>query len=125
MARQRAFADQTNANAWLAAHGVPLPIDITAPSSLDAVPQEIRAQIQSAALLPVVAVSGVAGALGSFGMMLLLSLFFLLGGQQLAEQVVQMFGKRAGGTDERQRLYCTTIVPRMPATACAGWLHTN
>jgi predicted PurR-regulated permease PerM len=30
-------------------------------------------------------------------MMLLLSLFFLLGGQQLSEQVVQMFGSRAAG----------------------------
>src|SRR5262249_48234872 len=40
-------------------------------------------------------VSEAAGALGSLGIMLLLSIFFLLGGPTLAEQVSRAFGDRA------------------------------
>jgi predicted PurR-regulated permease PerM len=40
-------------------------------------------------------VGGVVGVLGSLAVMLLLSVFFLLGGQQLADQIIQAFGDRA------------------------------
>jgi predicted PurR-regulated permease PerM len=86
---QEALVSEDVANSWLAEHGLPVQIDLAA--TRDSVAQQLGAASES----PLAALDGALGAAGRFGMMLLLSVFFLLGGRQLAEQVVRAFGSGA------------------------------
>jgi predicted PurR-regulated permease PerM len=65
-------------------------VDLTSGPTLDSVAQ----QMLGASASPLTIVDGVFGALGRLGMMLLLSVFFLLGGSQLADMVIHSFGSR-------------------------------
>jgi predicted PurR-regulated permease PerM len=90
-AKQRALAEQVMVNGWLTEHGVPIQLDLASDASLDTLVQ----QMLGASPGPLALVGGAVGAVGSLGMMLLLSVFFLLGGTQLAEQIIHTFGGRA------------------------------
>jgi predicted PurR-regulated permease PerM len=89
-ASQQAVAEQVLVNSWLTDHGVPVHVDLASGAMLNNAAQQVLA----AAPGPLTLVSGALGAVGSIGMMLLLSVFFLLGGPQLAEQVIHMVGGR-------------------------------
>ena len=82
---------QSEVNAWLTQHAVGVQLDL----SPDNLARQLGSQFQSSASIPVTIVTGVMGALGSLALMLLLSVFFLVGGPQLAEQVAQQFGSAA------------------------------
>ena len=90
-AKQQALAEQMMVNGWLGEYSVPIQVDVVSSGSLDTVVQ----QAVRAAPGPLGLVGGAVGAAGSVGMMLLLSVFFLLGGPQLAEQLIHSFGGRA------------------------------
>jgi predicted PurR-regulated permease PerM len=90
-AKQRALGEQMTINGWLTEHGVPLQLDLASGAALDTVVQQVLGALPG----PLGLLGGVVGVLGSLGMMLLLSVFFLLGGPQLAEQVIHTFGGRA------------------------------
>jgi predicted PurR-regulated permease PerM len=90
-ATQQALAMQGGVNTWLAEYAVPLQVDLASRPALDSVAQ----QILGASASPLTVVNGVVGVFGRLGMMLLLSVFFLLGGSQLAEQVIHSSGCRA------------------------------
>jgi predicted PurR-regulated permease PerM len=89
-ATQRAADTQSLLNGWLTETGVPLQLDVVSSTNLDQLQNELRSRFQVGTVLN----SGMQ-VLGDVGMMVLLSVFFLLGGPQLAEQVVQAFGARA------------------------------
>jgi predicted PurR-regulated permease PerM len=89
-AARQVLAAQSAANSWLIQHDVGLQLDLSLAS--ENLAREVSSQFQSSASIPVVVVTGVMGALGSLALMLLLSVFFLVGGPQLAEQVAQQFG---------------------------------
>jgi predicted PurR-regulated permease PerM len=88
-ATQRILAAQVIVSTWLAQHGVPVQLDLVSTRSFETLARE------SAAPSPLTAVQELTSALGSAGMMLLLSVFFLVGGPQLADQVISSFGDRA------------------------------
>jgi len=88
-ATQRALIAQVMTNTWLAEHGAPFQLDVLSGLSLD------RVAAQLGASNPMAVVGGAANVVGNVGLMLLLSVFFLLGGPQLADQVIQTFGTRA------------------------------
>jgi predicted PurR-regulated permease PerM len=90
-AKQQALAEQMVVNGWLMEHGVPMHVDLASGAPLDTVVQRLLGASPGPLGLVGVAVE----AAGSLGMMLLLSVFFLLGGPQLAEQVIHAFGSRA------------------------------
>jgi predicted PurR-regulated permease PerM len=90
-ARQQALGEQMLVNVWLTQHGVPLHMDLASNESLDSVVQQVLGALPG----PLSVVSGAAGAVGSVGMMLLLSVFFLLGGPPLAEEVIHTFDGQA------------------------------
>jgi predicted PurR-regulated permease PerM len=90
-AKQQVLAEQMMLNSWLTEHGVPIQVDLATGASFDTVIQQVLAASPG----PLGLVGGAVGAVGSLGMMLLLSVFFLLGGPQLAEQVIHTFGGRA------------------------------
>jgi predicted PurR-regulated permease PerM len=94
-AAQQALDGQALANAWLSAHGVGIQLDLASSLSLDGLARQVRAQLEPTGSSPLAVVSGVMGVLASLAMMLLLSVFFLVDGDQLAEQVTQAFGGRA------------------------------
>lgn len=94
-AAQRAVDAQAVANAWLSAHGVGLQLNVASSLSLDGLARQVRAQLNPTGSGPLAVAGGVMSALASLAMMLLLSVFFLVGGIQLAEQVTQAFGDRA------------------------------
>ena len=88
-AAQRALEAQTELNIWLAEHGAPVHLDVASGSGLDGMAAQLGASN------PMAVVGGAATTLGNVGLMLLLSLFFLLGGPQLADQIIDWFGTRA------------------------------
>ena len=91
-AAEQLVTEQGVANAWLAGHGVPVTFDVASSgSALESMAQEA---LGSGSAGPARVISGGLGAVGSLGTMLLLSVFFLLGGPQLAEQVIHAFGGR-------------------------------
>jgi predicted PurR-regulated permease PerM len=90
-ARQQAVGEQLLANDWLTQHAVPLQIDLVSNDTLDS----LAKQTMAAAPAPLALVGGAAGAVGGVGMMLLLSVFFLLGGPPLAEEVIHTFDGQA------------------------------
>ena len=90
---QRLIAGQTLANTWFAQHGVPIQLDVASGSGLGAVMQQLGASTWQAN--PLAVTMQVVSAFGSFGLMLLLSVFFLAGGPQLAEQVTTAFGTKS------------------------------
>jgi predicted PurR-regulated permease PerM len=94
-AAQRALAGQALANAWFSAHGVGIQLDLASSLSLDSLARLVSAQLEATASSPLAVLSAAMGVLGSLAMMLLLSVFFLVGGPQLADQVTQAFGGRA------------------------------
>jgi predicted PurR-regulated permease PerM len=94
-AAQRALVGQALANDWLAQRGMPVQVDIASNLSLDSLVRQVRIDLDAVALSPLPLLSGAAGVLGSMAMILLLSVFFLASGRQLAEQVAQAFGGRA------------------------------
>jgi predicted PurR-regulated permease PerM len=89
-ATQRAFSGQAIVNSWLAEHGVSVHLDLAAIPSLDQLAKEGMGTTS-----PLAVASGAIGIVGNLAMMLLLSVFFLLGGAQLADQVIQFSGGRA------------------------------
>jgi predicted PurR-regulated permease PerM len=89
-ATQRTIGAQSRLNDWLSEIGLPLHVDVVSNSSLANVAGQVLSRVESTDVVS----SGVQ-AFGNLGMMLLLSVFFLLGGTQLAEQVIQAFGARA------------------------------
>jgi predicted PurR-regulated permease PerM len=91
LADRQAVVMLDSINSWFAEHGVPLQVDLPSGPALNSIAQ----QMLGASGSPLALVGGVLGAFGRLGMMLLLSVFFLLGGKQLAEQVIQSFGSRA------------------------------
>jgi predicted PurR-regulated permease PerM len=90
----RAVDIQSRVNAWLTETGVPLQVDVVSSTALDNVADELRSRVDPAAAL-----NGGMQVLGGLATILLLSVFFLLGGPQLADQTVQWFGER--GPDVR------------------------
>src|SRR5262249_34266844 len=70
--------------------GLPLHVDVVSNSSLSNVAGQVLSRVASTDV-----VSSGTQVFGNLGMMLLLSVFFLLGGTQLAEQVIHAFGTRA------------------------------
>jgi len=94
-AARQGLAGQALANAWLAEHGVAIQLDLASSLSLDGLARLVPAQLEATASSPIAVVTGIMGVLASLAMMLLLSVFFLVGGPQLAEQVTQAFGDRA------------------------------
>ena len=83
---------QTLVNTWFTQHDVGIQLDLSA----DNLARQLGNQFQSSAAVPLTIVTGVTGALGSLALILLLSVFFLVGGPQLGEQVAQLFGNAAG-----------------------------
>jgi predicted PurR-regulated permease PerM len=90
-ASQEILAAERSVNSWLAERNVPFQVDLASGPAQESIAQ----QMMGASTSPLTVVDGVLGAAGRLGMMLLLSVFFLLGGSQLAEQVIHSFGSRA------------------------------
>jgi predicted PurR-regulated permease PerM len=93
---QQALAGQALANAWLSEHGVGFQLDVASSLSLDGLSRRVSAQLEPTALSSLAVLSAAMGVVGNLAMMLLLSVFFLVGGAQLADQVTQGFGGRVG-----------------------------
>jgi predicted PurR-regulated permease PerM len=91
-AAQQVAVEQRMLNAWLAEQGVDLQVDLTSAARLDTT---VVQQTIGTSANPMAVVGGALGVVGSLGTMLLLSLFFLLGGPQLADQVIRTFSGRA------------------------------
>jgi predicted PurR-regulated permease PerM len=88
---RQAVALEGTINGWLAEQGVPFQVDVASSPGLDSVAQQTLGGASS----PLTVVDSVFAVLGQLGTMLLLSVFFLLGGSQLADQVVHFAGSRA------------------------------
>lgn len=99
-AAQQVVAWQTLADGWLIERGMTFQLDLASRLTHDNLAQQVRVPLESAASSPLTVVNTAFGALGSLGTMLLLSVFFLLGGTQLANQLTQAFGGR-GASDVR------------------------
>jgi predicted PurR-regulated permease PerM len=91
-ATERTLRDQSIVNGWLAERSLPVQLDLASATSLDDLSRQL--QLGSTAWLGVA--RDTAGTLGNVGLMFLLSAFFLVGGQQLAETLVNLSGPRAG-----------------------------
>jgi predicted PurR-regulated permease PerM len=89
-ASRRAVAGQAVVNEWLAEHDSPRFLDVEA---LPGPPELVGKLVRTSS--PQVVASGALSALGNLGLMLLLSVFFLFGGPQLADQLVEFAGHRA------------------------------
>jgi predicted PurR-regulated permease PerM len=81
---------QVAVRGWLTERGLPVDVNLASESTL----QTLAHQLNLSGAPFLAAVGGTIGVVGSFGIMLLLSVFFLVGGPQLAEQVAQAFGCR-------------------------------
>jgi predicted PurR-regulated permease PerM len=90
-AGQQIVVEQDSVNRWLLEQGVPVAVDLPSGPQLETTLQ----QMIGTSADPMAAVSGTLGAVGSVGTMLLLSVFFLLGGPQLADQFIRSFSGRA------------------------------
>jgi predicted PurR-regulated permease PerM len=90
-AKKQALAEQMIVNGWLTERGVPMQVELASGVWFDTVVQHVLGDSPG----PLGVVNGAVGAVGSLGLMLLLSVFFLLGGPQLAEQVIHTFRGRA------------------------------
>jgi predicted PurR-regulated permease PerM len=90
-ASRQALAVQGSVNGWLTERGLTFQVDLGSTPGFDAAAQ----QVLGASASPLTTVDGVFGAVGRVGTMLLLSVFFLLGGSQLAEQAIHSSGSRA------------------------------
>jgi predicted PurR-regulated permease PerM len=95
VAGQRAVEAERVVNASLDEHAVPVRVDVASRLSLDNLARLLRVQLDSATASPLSVASAAFGILGNLGTMLLLSVFFLLGGEQLAERVARAFPTRA------------------------------
>jgi predicted PurR-regulated permease PerM len=100
VAAQQAVGWQSLANAWFLERGVAIQLDVASRLSLDNLALQLRVPFESAMASPLPMVNAAFGVLGSVATMLLLSVFFLLGGAQLADQLAQAFGGR-GASDVR------------------------
>jgi predicted PurR-regulated permease PerM len=87
VATERAHALENLVNGWLAEHGLPLHLDLSSGPGLDGAVQGFLGTSAD----PTTAIGGALNVLGRVGTMLLLSVFFLLGGPQLAEQITSTF----------------------------------
>jgi predicted PurR-regulated permease PerM len=99
---QRAVALEDAANHWLAEHDVAFHVDLASGKALDSLVQRRIGTPTD----PTVALGEAVETMGRLGMMLLLSVFFLLGGPQVAEQVTSTF---PGGARSEVRFVLSTV----------------
>jgi predicted PurR-regulated permease PerM len=96
-ASQQLVVLQRQANLWLADHGVAEQLNVQAGLPPDGHIQPLGLQVDSTAVRALAVANGALGAVGSFAIMLLLSVFFLTDGPRLAEQIANAFGCRFAG----------------------------
>jgi predicted PurR-regulated permease PerM len=88
---------QSHVNAWLADHGVAEQFDLPAGLPIDGAIERLGLQMDSIGLRALGVANGALGAVGSLAIMLLLSVFFLIDGPRLADQIADAFGCRLAG----------------------------
>jgi len=93
VAVQSALGALAVVNAWLAERGLSLQLDPGSVANLGG----LARQLDDTALGALAVLGGALGIVGSLATMLLLSVLFLVGGPQLADQVVEAVGCRAAG----------------------------
>ena len=96
-ASQQLVVVQSHVNAWLADHGVAQQFDLPVGPPLDGAIQRFGLQMDSIVLRALDVANGALGALGGLAIMLLLSVFFLVDGPRLADQIADAFGGRFAG----------------------------
>jgi predicted PurR-regulated permease PerM len=93
-AASRQFVDlEGQASAWLAEHGLADQFDVQTALPPDVL-QRLGIQVDDAAAQVWGVATGAVGAFGSLAIMLLLSVYFLLDGPRLADQIAGAFGSR-------------------------------
>jgi predicted PurR-regulated permease PerM len=91
-AAQQLLNAQDAANGRLAAFGLPIRIDLASRTGLESTARQLGLQVDSNVASPLAVLSGAVDVLGRVGTMLLLSIFFVVGGPQLADQLTDAFG---------------------------------
>jgi len=88
----RTLVEQSAANAWLASHGIALQIDVGSLATLEN--RRLEPLLDTSTSMALTALGDGLSAFGKLGIMLLLSVFFLVGGTDLSHRLARLAGDR-------------------------------
>jgi len=101
----RAIQLEEAVNLWLAERGLSIHLDVGSSLNPDSLARQALAQVVAAPWDALAFASSATGAFAGIGLMLLLSVYFLTGGPQLAELLLGLFPERMD--DEARFILCT------------------